>query len=358
MPADPNAQPTHASTVSERALDADLEPDGDGDLGAGSPPPLATLGELRSLLQQGAIGRALARAEADRDSPTFSGATDIHRAAVRTAILECRLARGDLLEAMAVGDELTEHLDTDGTAAGLALYAKATLAAALGDPQQAVEWFAAAGAHLGSDTRLSTLIPWRTGASLAMLHTRTAGAAALAADHLDLVVGSDSSPALALALRTVAACDSGGGRVGLLRGALAALEGVTAERLTAQIATDLAEMLALGNEPDTRSETVQLLRQAEAYAGREQLWPLRARVRRVLDRLDEASAPVESERLSGLTKAERRVAELAAHGHANRVIAERLDVGVKSVEWHLSRVYRKLGIRSRSGLPPLFGRTV
>ncbi|GAB2774702.1 hypothetical protein GCM10027020_29790 [Nocardioides salsibiostraticola] len=354
MPGEPNAQPTNTSTISERSLDTHLDPD----LDASAPAPVATLGELRTLLQRGAIGRALARAEADRDFPTFSSATDIHRAAVRTVILECRLARGDLLEAMAAGDELTEHLDTAGTAAGLALYGKGTLAAALGDPQQAADLFAAAGAHIGSDARMSMLIPWRTGASLALLHTRTGGAAALAADHLDLVVESGSKPALALALRTVAACDSGGRRVALLREALAAVEGATTERLTAQIATDLAEMLALSNEPGTHNETVQLLRQAEAYAGREQLWPLRARVRRVLDRLDEASAPVESERLSGLTKAERRVAELAAHGHSNRVIAERLDVGVKSVEWHLSRVYRKLGIRSRRGLAPLFGTTV
>lgn len=354
MPGETSAQPTSASTVSEPSLDVDLDPD----LDTYAPPPVVTLGELRTLLQQGAIGRALARAEADRDFPTFDSATDIHRAAVRIVILECRLARGDLLEAMSVGDDLTEHLDTAGTVAALALYGKATLAAALGDPEQAAEFFVASGAHMGSDSRLSTLVPWRTGASMALLHTRTGGAAALAADHLDLVAGSGSKPALALALRTVAACDSGGRRVGLLREALAALEGATAERLTAQIATDLAEMLALSHEPGTRTETVRLLRQAEAYAGREQLWPLRARVRRVLDLIDEVSAPLESERLSGLTKAERRVAELAARGHANRVIAERLDVGVKSVEWHLSRVYRKLDIRSRQGLAPLFGTTV
>ena len=51
-----------------------------------------------------------------------------------------------------------------------------------------------------------------------------------------------------------------------------------------------------------------------------------------------------------LTVSERRVAELAASGMSNREIAQQLFVTVKAVEWHLSNVYRKLGIRSRTRL--------
>jgi len=51
-----------------------------------------------------------------------------------------------------------------------------------------------------------------------------------------------------------------------------------------------------------------------------------------------------------LTEAERRVAELAATGHRNKEIAARLVVEVGTVEAHLSRVYRKLGVRSRTEL--------
>ena len=51
-----------------------------------------------------------------------------------------------------------------------------------------------------------------------------------------------------------------------------------------------------------------------------------------------------------LTRSERRVAELAAEGHSNRQIAGMLFVGEHTVEVHLSRVYGKLGIRSRAGL--------
>ena len=51
-----------------------------------------------------------------------------------------------------------------------------------------------------------------------------------------------------------------------------------------------------------------------------------------------------------LTASERRVAALAADGSSNRDIAQALFVTPKTVEVHLSNVYRKLGIRSRRDL--------
>lgn len=51
-----------------------------------------------------------------------------------------------------------------------------------------------------------------------------------------------------------------------------------------------------------------------------------------------------------LSDAEMRVAALAARGHSNRQIAGKLFVTVSTVEQHLTRVYRKLGIKRRSDL--------
>jgi DNA-binding CsgD family transcriptional regulator len=51
-----------------------------------------------------------------------------------------------------------------------------------------------------------------------------------------------------------------------------------------------------------------------------------------------------------LTPSEWRIAELAASGVSNRDIAQRLFISPKTVEAHLSRIYRKLGVRSRAGL--------
>lgn len=51
-----------------------------------------------------------------------------------------------------------------------------------------------------------------------------------------------------------------------------------------------------------------------------------------------------------LTATERRVAELVAVGRRNDEVAAALGVGAKTVEAHLTRIYRKLGVRSRTEL--------
>ena len=53
---------------------------------------------------------------------------------------------------------------------------------------------------------------------------------------------------------------------------------------------------------------------------------------------------------TALTQSERRVAELVASGLSNKEVAARLVVTVRTVEWHLSRVYEKLGVDSRTAL--------
>lgn len=55
-------------------------------------------------------------------------------------------------------------------------------------------------------------------------------------------------------------------------------------------------------------------------------------------------------RTGDLTPSEIRVARMAADGMRNQEIAQRLFITVKTVEWHLTQVYRKLGITSRAGL--------
>jgi DNA-binding CsgD family transcriptional regulator len=83
-----------------------------------------------------------------------------------------------------------------------------------------------------------------------------------------------------------------------------------------------------------------------------------------LEIFDELGAPLWSERVrpelarvglgrrsrAELSETERRVAHLAADGLSNQEIAQRAFVSVKTVEASLTRVYRKLGVRSRSGL--------
>ena len=56
-----------------------------------------------------------------------------------------------------------------------------------------------------------------------------------------------------------------------------------------------------------------------------------------------------------LTPQELQVATMAAGGRSNKQIAAELFLSIKTIEAHLHRVYRKLGIRSRSALPTIVG---
>jgi DNA-binding CsgD family transcriptional regulator len=53
---------------------------------------------------------------------------------------------------------------------------------------------------------------------------------------------------------------------------------------------------------------------------------------------------------SGLTTSETKLAALAAEGLSNKEIAAAMHISVHTVEAHLTRIYRKLGIRSRAAL--------
>ncbi|WP_406727856.1 LuxR C-terminal-related transcriptional regulator [Streptomyces sp. GD-15H] len=57
---------------------------------------------------------------------------------------------------------------------------------------------------------------------------------------------------------------------------------------------------------------------------------------------------------AALSHAERPVAELAAAGKSNRAIADALCLTVRTVEYHLTNVYRKLGVPGRAGLAKWF----
>jgi DNA-binding CsgD family transcriptional regulator len=51
-----------------------------------------------------------------------------------------------------------------------------------------------------------------------------------------------------------------------------------------------------------------------------------------------------------LTAAERRVADLVVAGMSNQAVAVRLTLSKRTVDTHLGRIYRKLGISGRAGL--------
>lgn len=56
-------------------------------------------------------------------------------------------------------------------------------------------------------------------------------------------------------------------------------------------------------------------------------------------------------RAGGLTPQEEEIAKLVSAGATNREVATELFLSSKTVEYHLTRVYRKLGVRTRTELP-------
>lgn len=325
--------------------------------------PTALLMDACAQVRAGDLKEGMGRLLALRSDHAENRVTLCHTdlAVLLTTLVECRLARGELAEAMVLGDELAPHLASDGDAtstlaSALAHHARGDLAAALGDAELALTHYNRAGA-LAPDAPPDRL-PWRCGAALSHLRGGDARAAsALAREQVAVAQAAGSPYAMATALRTLAAVaiDTGPDRIQHLLRARGVLSGNRADRLAAQIDTDLAGLLLLTHAADAEQRALALLRSAEAHAGRQELWPLQGRVRRLLDRLGQQPRKVENEAMAALTASERRVARMAADGLTNRQIAQELVVTIKAVEWHLSHVYRKLGISSRTLLAETLG---
>jgi DNA-binding NarL/FixJ family response regulator len=314
----------------------DLAPDGEATSDA-------RVEAARALLRGGRVRAAHAELLVLRDVVTAA-----HETAVSALLVDCHLAQGDLGAALRLGDRLA------GTDDPAAHHARAEVAVALGETDLAVERFRAALATGAAERGL----PARAGAAQALLRLgERAEAHELAVAQVDAAVTSGTAYDVAAALRVLATCDASADahvrRVPRLREALDLLADVEADRLRAQVQTDLAGLLLLDGD---REEPLALLRAAETVASREDLWPLRSRVRRLLERMGEAPYRAEAEALAVLTAGERRVAVLALESLTNRQIAEHLAVSVKAVEGHLSKVYRKLGVGSRAALVASFGR--
>jgi DNA-binding CsgD family transcriptional regulator len=58
---------------------------------------------------------------------------------------------------------------------------------------------------------------------------------------------------------------------------------------------------------------------------------------------------------SALTRREWEIATLASHGNSSRLIAEKLHISVRTVDTHLLRVYKKVGVTGREQLAAALG---
>jgi DNA-binding CsgD family transcriptional regulator len=193
---------------------------------------------------------------------------------------------------------------------------------------------------------------WRCAAATALCAAeRTTEARDLARENLELARAFGAPWALGMALRTAAEVGDPVDRLGLLTEAVGVLEPAGASLECAKATIDLGSVLISQGRQD---EALSTLRRGADLAFRCRAQPLADRAAREL-----RAAGARPRRLAlmgsdALTPAERRVAELAAGGMINARIAEALFVSEKTVEGHLTRVYQKLGRRSRTNLREVF----
>ena len=106
----------------------------------------------------------------------------------------------------------------------------------------------------------------------------------------------------------------------------------------------------------SKGDTGATLAKALRMVAAGEIWATRKIMARVLQELSALASRVERPRhtlASRLTQREVKIAELAAEGHNNREIAQKLSLSEKTVKNHFTNIFQKLGCRSRAQLMAL-----
>ncbi len=197
-------------------------------------------------------------------------------------------------------------------------------------------------------SRIPAFAPWRSEAALALHRLgRPQEGRDLAHEELELSQRWGTARTIGISLRALGLLEGGQAGEVLLREAVEVLADSPARLEHARALVDLGALLRRGN---SRSEARKLLRQGVDVAHRCGATALVARGNEELAATGAHPRTILLSGLDALTASERRVAQMAAEEMSNKEIAQALFVTVKTVEQHLSRVYRKLNIGSRKDL--------
>lgn len=291
---------------------------------------------------------------------------------------------GDLERAASVVDEL--HAAMEATGSSLAPYAELGVAALRGQRDRATALIAATVAevtargegngltvarwaeavlHNGSGDYRSALtaaqqaadFPPELGAShwslpeLIEAAART-GAAELAADaltRLEQMAAASATPwALGLAARSRALISDGEAAEQCYREAISQLTGTRVRAELARAHLVYGEWL---RRERRRSEARRQLRDAHGMFSEMGMGAFADRARRELDAVGDAPQKTDPAVISQqLTAQESQVARMARDGLSNAEIGARLFISARTVQYHLSKVFSKLGITSRAHL--------
>ncbi|MFE5299365.1 AAA family ATPase [Streptomyces sp. NPDC056632] len=194
------------------------------------------------------------------------------------------------------------------------------------------------------------LVPWRVGAAEAWLSLDQKEKAAGLLEAQLAMRGYGSTRSRGMALRALAATRDFKERLTILNKSMQLLQASGDRYELVRCLADLSSAhRAIGDKDKARTAGLRARRMAKV-----------CNADTVPEALMVAAPPLEPSTewpaknehdFDKLSKSEQRVATLAARGLTNREIAQELFVTVSTVEQHLTRVYKKMKVRSREDLP-------
>jgi DNA-binding CsgD family transcriptional regulator/tetratricopeptide (TPR) repeat protein len=293
----------------------------------------------------------LTAAEADArmvlDGPGPS-ASPLMRHRATSVLVNVLVERGDLVAAERTIQSLAISLDSTHVTA-IFLHSRGNLMFAQHRFNEALGAFREAG-EIATRTRALSpcFLSWRSDAALAALALGDRDAAQRWSDEeLDLARTFGAPRVLGISLRTAGIVASGQRGEDLLREAIDVLAGPDTRLELARTQVALGAQLRRHNR---RVDARHLLRQGIDTAHHLGAVALAERAETELRATGAKPRRVLLTGLEALTASERRIAELAADGLTNREIAQSLFITDRTVEGHLTHVFYKLDVKSRTAL--------
>jgi DNA-binding CsgD family transcriptional regulator len=288
-----------------------------------------------------------ARALLDASGPPAPPISRNRASRVLAAVL---VERGELEEAELTLKQVSADPGIAGMASAIEHHTWGRLRFAQHRFSEALSDFQAAGEIATSGLASSpSYLPWRSDAALAALAVgELCTARRLSDEELQLARAFGAPRALGVALRAAGLVAGGERGKALLREAIEMLTGPDNRLELARAQADLGALLRRGNH---RVEARRLLRQATDLAHHLGAAGLAQQAETELRAAGAKPRRVWLSGLEALTPSELRIAQLAAGGLTNREIAHSLFITGRTVEGHLTNVFRKLDVKARSRLP-------
>ena len=245
---------------------------------------------------------------------------------------------------------LQAEAESGSITAAVLRVARGRLRVAQGRVAEGLEDFLAVGEVLTrAQITCPSYLPWRSQAALAHLALgQDDEALRLANEEVELARAFGTPRALGAAKRVAGVVVRGDRGESLLRESVGEFELADSRVERARALADLGALLRRRNR---RTEARDLLREALDVAHQAGAKPLAQQAEIELRATGARPRRVVLTGLDSLTASERRVAELAGEGLTNREIAQTLFITTRTVEGHLTSVFRKLMLDSRDGLP-------